>query len=328
MIVPVYGVEQYIARCLDSVFSVNLSEDEYEVICVDDCTKDNSNRIIEGFQKVHSNLRLIHHGENKRQGGARNTGISQAKGRFLIFVDADDRLPKYDISEVLHYMEANQLELLLGAAECYGTNGSVKRWGNAPMAESAIMNGPQVFTNEYIHKIAFGVVWMAIYKSELVRRVGPFVEKVSYEDTDWTLRCAYEAKRLQFRPIVIYHYMENPLSTTGSRSVDSVINRVKQGLRVWKWAQTTIENHDNVMLASEDYCTWNLSVLKSLRRYGYSERKKFYHTFTKEEMNVMKKWQGEYRYLALIKYPNLSQAIMFFVSPLFRMGEKLLKIRI
>ena len=105
IIIPVYGIENYISRCLDSVFSINLPEGEYEVICVDDCSKDKSSTIIERYQLKHGNLRLIHHAENKRQGGARNTGVTNAQGDFVIFVDGDDRIPKYDISGVLDYMQ-------------------------------------------------------------------------------------------------------------------------------------------------------------------------------------------------------------------------------
>jgi len=321
VIIPVFGVEQYIARCLDSVLAINLPEDEYEVICIDDCSTDNSVRIVEEYQSKHPNLILLHHEENKRQGGARNTGVEQAKGEFLVFVDADDELPEYDLSGSLDYMDSQQLDLLLCSAECHKKDGTVSRWGNAPSTESPVMNGPDLFTNEYIHKVAFGVVWIGIYKTELVRRVGPFVEKASYEDADWTLRCAYNASRTQYKPVVIYHYMENPASTTRKPSVDSVIYRAKQSLRVWLWAQTTVENHENVMISAEDFCTWNLSVLQSLWKYGCSERRRFYHSFSKEEFFAMKKWNGDYGYLRLVRYPVFSQIVLLFMSPVLRMGQ-------
>lgn len=321
IIIPVYGVEQYIARCLDSVFAINIPKDEYEVVCVDDCSKDGSVKIIEEFQKDHSNIRLIHHEENKKQGGARNTGISQAKGEFLIFVDADDELPEYDLSGLLDYMENQQLDLLLGAAECHKQNGEAIRWGNSPMTESPVMSGPELFTDEYIHKIAFGVVWMGIYRLELVRRTGAFAEQVSYEDADWTLRCAYNASRAQYKPIVIYHYMDNPSSTTRKPSVDSVIYRAKQSLRVWSWAQTTIENHKQVILSAEDFCTWNMSAIKSLWKYGFLERCRFYRAFSVEEFSVMRKWKGDYGYLRLVRHPLLSQITLSVVSPVLRAGK-------
>lgn len=321
IIIPVFGVEQYIARCLDSVFAINMPEDDYEVICVDDCSLDNSVRIIEEYQRTHSNLVLAHHDENKRQGGARNTGIGLAKGECVLFVDADDELPKYDLSGWLDYMDEQHLDLLLGAAECHKQNGEVIRWGKSPTTESPIMSGPELFTDEYIHKVAFGVVWMGIYKTALVKRVGAFVEKMPYEDSDWTLRCAYNAERAQFKPVVIYHYMENPMSTTRKPSVDTIIFRARQSLRLWSWAQTTVENHDEVMISVEDFCTWNMSALRSLWKYGFSERRRFYRAFSKEEFSIMKNWSGDYDYLRLVRRPMLSQITLSMVSPVLRAGK-------
>ena len=321
VVIPVFGVEQYIARCLDSVFAINLSEDEYEVICVDDCSLDNSMNIIEAYQTKHPNLVLVHHDENKRQGGARNTGIGLAKGDYMLFVDADDMIAKYDLAGLLDYMDTKQLDLLLCAAEFKKNDGEIRRWGNAPLTESPMMCGPDLFTDEYIHKVAFGVVWMGIYKTDLARRVDPFVEKVPYEDTDWTLRCAYNAEKVQYKPVVIYNYMDNPSSTTRKSTVDSVIYRAKQSMRVWSWAQTTNENHEQVMLSAEDFCTWNLSAVMSLWKYGFSERRRFYQAFTQEEFSVMKTWRGDYGYMNLVKHPVSSQIALFVVSPVLQVGK-------
>lgn len=321
IIIPVFGVEGYISRCLDSVYSINLPENDFEVICVDDCSTDSSATIVEGYKNKHSNLVLLRHDRNKRQGGARNTGISHAKGDYIIFVDADDIIPNYDVSGILDYMVDNNLELFLGSAEIHKKNGSVLRWGNSPLEESEIMKGPEIYIKEYVHKIAFGVVWMGIYKTGLVKRIGPFLENVQYEDSDWTLRCAYEAKLLQYRPVVIYHYMENEGSTTKVGSVQKLIDRVKQGLRVWKWAQTTSTCHDDVMVAAEDYCTWNLQCLSSLRYYRHSDRVLFYQSFSEEEMSTMRQWRMGGKWMNIIKSPAKAETKYFFLSPVYRFGR-------
>lgn len=321
IVIPVFGVEDYIARCLDSVFRINLLESDYEVICVDDCSTDSSASIIDDYKNRHSNLIMLRHERNKRQGGARNTGLSFAKGDYLIFVDADDIIPEYDVSGVLDYMVDNDLELFLGAAEIHKRNGKVIRWGNSPLEESRIMKGPEIFVQEYIHRIAFGVVWMGIYKTDFVKREGPFKENVQYEDADWTLRCAYDAKRLQYKPIVIYHYMENDGSTTNIGSIRKLIDRVKQGLRVWEWAQTTTESHDDVIVAAEDYCTWNLQCLTSLRYYRHSDRAVFYQSFSEEEMSIMRQWEKRGKWMEMIEKPIITEAKLFFLSPAYRLGR-------
>ena len=323
-IIPVFGVEKYISRCLDSIYSINLSQDEYEVICIDDCSKDSSVQIIEQYQVTHPNLVLLHHSENRRQGGARNTGIRSARGEFIIFVDADDFISKYDLAGLLSYMRDNDLDLLLGAADIVSEEGYRKRWGNAPNEESPIMTGPDLFTDEYIHKVAFGVVWLGIYRRELVGRVKPFVEKVPYEDADWTLQCAYLARRAQYKPVVIYNYFLNQLSTTHRLSIQSVIDRIRQGLRVWEWAQTVTENRDAVILAVKEYCVYNLQVLLSLWKYRRKEREELFKSFPKEEWDTVRNWFDGRNILSFFfHFPFLSRVGLTILSPFLRIGVKI-----
>lgn len=89
IIVPVYNVEKYLRDCLESLLMQDLSEDEYEIICVDDGSKDSSPAILDEYAEKHANIRVIH----KQNGGvssARNVGIEAAKGEYLWFVDSDD----------------------------------------------------------------------------------------------------------------------------------------------------------------------------------------------------------------------------------------------
>ncbi len=78
-IVPFYNVEKHIARCLDSLYNQDIPESEYEVICVNDCSPDNSRDIVLQYKKQHSNLILVEHERNKKLGAARNTGLRKAK---------------------------------------------------------------------------------------------------------------------------------------------------------------------------------------------------------------------------------------------------------
>ena len=89
-IVPFYNVEQYIAKCLDSLIDQDIPESDYEIICVNDCSPDNSRNIVIEYQKKHTNIILIEHETNKKLGSARNTGLSKAKGQYVWFVDSDD----------------------------------------------------------------------------------------------------------------------------------------------------------------------------------------------------------------------------------------------
>ena len=90
IIIPAYNVEDYIEYCIKSVCEQDFGKDQYEVIVVDDKSSDNTPTIVKKLQGTSSNIKLIRHSVNKKQGGARNTAIKIAKGEYLIFVDSDD----------------------------------------------------------------------------------------------------------------------------------------------------------------------------------------------------------------------------------------------
>ena len=79
-ILPCYNVAPYIGRCIESIEHQDIPQSEYEVICVDDCSTDDTVQKIKEYQAKYPNIQLICHTENKTAGGARNTGMDAAKG--------------------------------------------------------------------------------------------------------------------------------------------------------------------------------------------------------------------------------------------------------
>lgn len=118
IVVPVYNVEKYISRCLDSIFTQSIDSDIYEVIVVDDGSPDNSLSIIESYQTRHKNLKII----SKKNGGlssARNVGFSEAIGQYVWFVDSDDWLTDNSVSQALRYIDENEVDIFMMPLTCY-----------------------------------------------------------------------------------------------------------------------------------------------------------------------------------------------------------------
>ena len=111
-IVPVYNVEPYIEECIRSLYNQDIPQEVYEVICVDDCSPDGSRAIVERLQKEYPTLKLLIHTENKRQGGARNTGMKVAQGRYIWFVDSDDYIKPNCLKSLLEQAEKEDLDIL------------------------------------------------------------------------------------------------------------------------------------------------------------------------------------------------------------------------
>ena len=87
VIIPVYNVESFLERCIESVLSQDY--EDYEIIAVDDGSKDSSLEILKSYERKTNKIHIISQ-ENKGLGGARNTGIVCAKGDYLVFLDSDD----------------------------------------------------------------------------------------------------------------------------------------------------------------------------------------------------------------------------------------------
>lgn len=104
IIVPCYNVESYIARCLDSLICQPLKH--IEIICVDDCSTDNTCYTLANYERENINLKVVKLHENGGLGRARNTGLEYCSGRFIVFLDSDDWLAENAIAEL--YLHAAQ----------------------------------------------------------------------------------------------------------------------------------------------------------------------------------------------------------------------------
>lgn len=110
IIIPVYNVEKYIKKCLDSVFNQNISSSVFEVIVVNDGTQDNSMSIVNDFVKKYDNIVIVEQ-ENKGLSAARNAGLRIAVGDYVWFVDSDDYLTDENVIEKIYSVLEENLDV-------------------------------------------------------------------------------------------------------------------------------------------------------------------------------------------------------------------------
>ena len=116
VLVPVYGVENYIERCARSLFEQTLENIEF--IFVNDCTKDNSiavlEKVIEDYPNRNDQIRIIHHEKNKGLAGTRNTALDNSLGMYIMIVDSDDWLiDKYVIEKLVNHIESTNSDIVV-----------------------------------------------------------------------------------------------------------------------------------------------------------------------------------------------------------------------
>lgn len=127
VVIPVYNKEKYIENCINSVLSQTIQKNEFEIICVNDGSTDSSYEIINKYMDINSNIVLI----NKENGGvssARNCGIRNAQGKYILFLDADDHISNNTLYDIVQYFDSIYEEVDIVTYNIYyDNNGKLKK---------------------------------------------------------------------------------------------------------------------------------------------------------------------------------------------------------
>ena len=230
IIIPVYNVQEYITRCMDSVCQQTFQD--IECILVDDCGKDDSVKLAEDYiQKYTGAVRfvMLHHEHNKGLSGARNTGIKAATGDFLYFLDSDDLITP------------DCIETLLRLAEKYPKADFVQGniLGNDDQMSSYAFEDtvPEYCDNkeELMHLMLHEVITSAwnrlIRRSFLLEHELFFPEGIIHEDMYWTYFLTKYTKAAAYCTKGVYHYFIHEGSIMTSVSKEMMKKRLSS--RLW-----------------------------------------------------------------------------------------------
>lgn len=111
IIVPLYNCEEYIAACLDSILEQDLSPEDYEVIVVNDGSTDSGADIVQSYVATHANFN-IYHQPNQGVGSARNVGMHKTIGKYICFLDADDRIAPKGLNHLIDMVKENNPDII------------------------------------------------------------------------------------------------------------------------------------------------------------------------------------------------------------------------
>ena len=214
IIVPMFKVEQYVEECIRSLYHQDIPASEYEVICVDDCSPDNSAAIVELLQSEFPTLRLIHNERNKKLGGARNTGIRAAKGQYICFVDSDDMLKPNCLKQLVSEMDVQQDDFIHFNYRKFFADGT---FGDEPhfAIDSTQRTGADMFFSPQLRWQEQISACRKMYRTDFLRSNNLyFVEDTMYEDNDFSMRVAAAAQRCRHLDISPYIYRQVATSTT------------------------------------------------------------------------------------------------------------------
>lgn len=229
IILPCYNVAPYIGRCLDSLLAQDITSDEYEIICVDDCSSDNTVDIILKYQKNNDNIILLQHHVNKTAGGARNTGINNARGEHLWFVDPDDSVTPNCLSILIEKAESINSDLLFFNYYHIDEDGNTSSH-IAFQQVNQPCSGQHFLLNNFDDRHLFGVTSTVhcIYRLGFLNSFNiRFPEIKASQDVVFIWKCLLCAPRVCSLPYILYNYHRRLDSTTGKKGqyrISSIIS--------------------------------------------------------------------------------------------------------
>ncbi|WP_077307531.1 glycosyltransferase family 2 protein [Terribacillus halophilus] len=228
VIVPMYNVETYINETIDSVTSQTIF-DEIELLIVDDCSTDMSLQLAEQQRKVYpSHIKLIRQPVNSGVSACRNTGLSNANGEYIFFLDSDDVLP-HDALENLYQAAVRVGADLVTAPFNKLTEGELEEAGLTRVFPELSMEGHIDILKD--PSILYSIFcWGKLYKKSMAENIS-FPEDISFgEDQTFTITAMLWAKRIYNISEITYHYRNRRDSITKTASTSKAL---KSSIRVW-----------------------------------------------------------------------------------------------
>ena len=196
VIVPIYNVEKYVRKCLNSLKNQTIKQ--IEVICINDGSTDASGKIADEYESDEwPRFRVIHHGENKGLSVARNRGINEARAEWIMFVDSDDWVENEFCRIPYNAALKNQADMVIFQADI------IKKW---KIIRSKQRDGLVGIVDEMtVHKYGGTTAWRKMYRKRLFNNI-KYPEGRVAEDVATTHKVVHAAERILMLQECLYHY--------------------------------------------------------------------------------------------------------------------------
>jgi len=258
VIIPVYNVEKYLKKCLDSICNQTLKD--IEIICVDDGSSDSSLEILQQYEAKDSRVKVLTQ-SNQKQGAARNNGISIAKGEYLGFIDSDD------------WIDLDYYEQLYNSAKTFDCDIAIAdyiRIGNGTTKKRLHIKDEVIVTDldnkfKLCKQAKHPCPTNKIYRSELIKKQRiTFPEGVYCEDKIFTCKAVYFANKIVSVPNTYYYYFRRPNSTVKSKNDIITNSKEEANLEVLKFLKSQeLKPKSNIFCVTKKVCKkFGLTIYK------------------------------------------------------------------
>ena len=265
VIVPVYQVEAYLAECLDSILAGTFGD--YELILVDDGTKDNCPAIMDAYAAKDSRIRLLHK-ENGGLSSARNAGLEVAQGEYVAFVDSDDRVTPGFLEDTVRAAEETGAELVLFNYRKFDENGL--RAPELPMTDEVLdLRGKKL--RDYLYRRWLPYVhgqeaWCRLYRRSVIEENGlRFApnDEVFAEDTLFSAMMLMHTRRLAALKNAYVEYRQRGDSLMAMKKPRLAARLMNLSVRLSRYVRET--GHGEVLKNVIPFLCYDKLICKGIR---------------------------------------------------------------
>lgn len=270
VIVPIYNVEKYLKRCVESICSQTYKN--LEIILVDDGSPDNCPRICEELAKVDERIKVIH----KKNGGlsdARNCGLDNCSGKYVCFVDSDDCIEKDYVEHMLTIAEDTDADMVISSFKYLYEDGSTKdfdfEFEKKYLGPKECM---ELLTRDY--KLPVVVAWSKLYKREIFSELR-FKKGIIHEDEEICHKIISLINKISLTNKCLYLYFQRNDSIMGTLkpAKSKVMNEILAERKEFA-----------VKIGCDDECLKNFEI----NRYQYSFKLAYLFNKEKDKINYRK----------------------------------------
>ncbi len=225
VIIPVYNVENYLKEAIDSVISQTYKN--LEILIVDDGSTDDSGKICNEYAQKDIRIKVFHQ-SNRGLSGARNTGLKNATGKYIMFLDSDDKFEPQACEIMYNFIEKTKADYAIGNYINIDEDGS--KWDN-PVFKKDTYKEFTLSIKDYEKSfyIMNSAVWNKIFRKSFLDSLNiEFVERLPAEDAIFTTGCFIKSKKVCYIPEIIYQYRQrysNSISNSCSKRYFDGINK-------------------------------------------------------------------------------------------------------
>lgn len=304
IIIPVYNVEKYLKKCLDS--AVNQTWRDIEVIVIDDASPDNCKSIIKQYEEQYPDiLKAIYLEQNLCQGGARNKGLEIATGEYITYLDSDDFLDETMCERMILEAQRTDVDIVYCDAYRNMVGQNQKFWVSYQFTEEM---GDMTEQRYWLHLLNYGYVWGKLIRTQLLKENHiVFPEHKKYEDFAFMPLVILYSRRTAYVKAPLYYYSVREQSVMTTQNAEHHKDMVYMGdfvceemnkrgfyayanllkaIAYYKAAKLIMDKYDE---PDTEYI-WKLS--ERLKEFYHPDRKQLYMTHDPIEVQIIETAQN------------------------------------